>query len=149
MSAVLKRNLWPSTVLCLSKRSWSWIVRRSVQCCSDGNYNCKCDICFVLVNEFVHESRRDFIASTNSNTVQPQVWWKPVLSVRVKTVVRSFDQTLLSISELEIEYSPSVPAFMLRLDWKSYMQIQYLLFVWRVPFSVKLKHIALLSITNS
>ena len=76
----------------------------------DGNIDSKCDIGFVTVNELVHEIRRGFTASTNSNTVQPQVWWKPVLSVRIKTVVRGVDQTLLSISET------SVPTFMLRLD---------------------------------
>ena len=41
---------------------------------------------------FVHESRRDFIPSTNSDTGQPQVWWKPVLYVRVKMAVHSVDQ---------------------------------------------------------
>ena len=59
----------------------------------NGNIKNKCDNWFVAVKEFVHESRRGFIASTNSNTVQPQVWWKTVLSVRVKTVVRGADQT--------------------------------------------------------
>ena len=46
------------------------------------------------VKEFVYESRRDFIASTNNNTVQPQTWWKSVLSVRVKTAVRAVDQVI-------------------------------------------------------
>ena len=48
-------------------------VRRSVQCWGDGNFNSKCDICFVTVNVFVHESSRDLTASTNCNTVQPRV----------------------------------------------------------------------------
>jgi hypothetical protein len=61
--------------------------------CSAGRYgsiNSKCE--FFKLNEFVHESRRDFIASTNSNTVQSQVWWKPVLYIRVKMAVHSVDQ---------------------------------------------------------
>ena len=51
-------------------------------------------IWFVPVKEFVYESRRDFIASKNTNTVQPQIWWKSVLSVRVKTVARAVDQVI-------------------------------------------------------
>ena len=39
----------------------------------DGNVKSKCDVWFVLVKGFVHGSRRDFIASPNSNAVQPQV----------------------------------------------------------------------------
>jgi len=42
-----------------------------------------------------------------------------------------------------------VPACMLRLDWNCYMQIQYLIFIWRTQFGVKPKCIAMLSITNS
>jgi len=48
---------------------------------------------FFKLNEFVHESRRDFIASTNSTTIQPQVWWKHVLYVRVKMAVHGVDQS--------------------------------------------------------
>ena len=44
------------------------------------------------LNEFVHESRRNIIASTTSDTIQPQVWWKPVLYVRVKIAVHGVDQ---------------------------------------------------------
>jgi hypothetical protein len=47
---------------------------------------------FYKLNKFVHESRRHFIASTNSDTVQPQELWKPVLYVRVKMAVRGVDQ---------------------------------------------------------
>jgi hypothetical protein len=57
----------------------------------DGNVSSKCDIGFVAVSQSVHESRIDFIASTNSNSVQPQVWWKPALSLRVKRAVRGAD----------------------------------------------------------
>ena len=63
-----------------------------------GNINSKCG--FFTLNEFVHESRRGFTASTNSNTVQPQEWRKHVLSVRVKTVVRGFDQMIQSSPSL-------------------------------------------------
>jgi hypothetical protein len=44
---------------------------------------------------------------------------------------------------------PSAPSCMLRLYWNSYMQIQYLTFIWRLPFDVTDKCIAMLSITNS
>ena len=57
-----------------------------------GNIDSKCG--FFTLNQFVHESRRGFTASTNYNAVQPQVWWKPVLFLRVKTVVRGFDQMI-------------------------------------------------------
>ena len=43
------------------------------------------------VSTWKHEK---FTASTNSNTVQKQARWKPVLSVRVKTVVRGVDQMM-------------------------------------------------------
>ena len=69
----------------------------------DVNVNSKCDNWFVAVKEFVHESRRDFIASTNSNAVQPQVLWKSVLSVKVKTAVRGVNKTRSFISEFENE----------------------------------------------
>ena len=45
--------------------------------------------------------------------------------------------------------SLSVPACMLRLDWNCYMQIQYIVFIWRTQFGVTFKCIAMLSIKIS
>ena len=47
---------------------------------------------FFKLNKIVHESRRNFIASTNSDTGQPKVWWKTVLYVRVTMSVHGVDQ---------------------------------------------------------
>jgi len=58
----------------------------------DGDINSKYE--FVTLNKFVHESRRDFIAFTNSNTVQPQACGRPALFLRVKMVVHGADQRI-------------------------------------------------------
>ena len=39
----------------------------------DGNVNSKCDICFVTVKEFLHESRRNFLPPVTSNIVQSNI----------------------------------------------------------------------------
>ena len=149
MSAVFGRNVWTSTVLTWSRWPWRWRVR-FVQRWRDGNVNSKCE--FITSNEFVHGSRRDYIAPTNSNTVQPQVW-KPVLSARVKTAVRGIDQILLSISVFEIEYwcvyTLHCASMYFTIRLKLLHTNTIFNFIWRTPFCVTFKCIAMLSDKNS
>ena len=49
------------------------------------------NVIFFTLNEFLRESRKDFIASSISNIVQPQVRRKPGLFRRFKMVVRDVD----------------------------------------------------------
>ena len=45
-------------------------------------------------------------------------------------------------------YSLSMPVRIFRLDWNSYMQIQYLCIIWRITFGVTFRRIAMISMTN-
>jgi hypothetical protein len=52
-----------------------------------GNINSKCEMYYVGTS-------RDFIISTNSNTVQPLEWRKHALSLRVNVVVRGVEKII-------------------------------------------------------
>ena len=108
---------------------------------------------FFKLNEFVHESRRDLIPSTNSNTVQPQEWRKPVLYVRVKMAVRGVDQMMLSFPNLRLSIGepllPLCTSIYTTIRLKHLHEIQYLILIWRILSGVTLKCITMISVTNS
>jgi hypothetical protein len=85
-----------------------------------GNNNSKCEIFYVGTS-------RDFIVSTNSNTVQPRecrnhalssgLMWSSVSLNKWFNLFRVWDWGGVYL------YFPSVPACILRLDWYTYTQI--------------------------
>ena len=107
---------------------------------------------FFKVNEFVHESTRNLtlpqtiIQSRNLHDGNlcclSGLRWSCMAFTKCCNLFRVWGWVLVYF------YSLSVPARLFRLDWNSYMQIQYLIFIWRITFDVTFSCIAMISMTN-
>ena len=107
---------------------------------------------FFTANEFVHESTRKLplpqtlIQSTNKHDGNlcclSGLRRSCVALTKWCNVFRVWGSVLVYF------YSLSVPARIFRLDWNSYTQIQYLIFVWGITFGVTFRCIGMISMTN-
>ena len=90
--------------------------------------------------------------SQTSNTVQQQSEWKPVFFLRVKMVVRGVDNICSSISEFENEYWCTYTPLGASMHVTIRLKLLHANTVFNIymthTFNVKLKQIAMLSITN-
>ena len=109
-------------------------------------------VTFFTVNEFVHESTRNLplpqtlIQSRNKHDGN----LCSLSGLRRSCVALSKWCNLFRVWAwvLVYFYTLSVPARIFRLDWNSYMQIQYLCIIWRITFGVTFRCIAMISMTN-